>query len=243
MNPTKAAARAALVLLLLSLAACGAADLSADAPAEAADAIEDGEAADLHDATPPLPHCGAPAGIPDPLALGLEVRAPVMRHLVCTLNPQGFEPMEADAPDVNWVCTFDHAGTFGVLSLAARAVDCHWDLGTAVDYQTSSATLAACGQLLPLADARYDWGGNHHNDFLQFRLGGLRYQVFHSSFNFKWRSCQPPDCLKVYDAATDQLQKDGCTRERTLPVVCVPVSDDGSVPPLVDTFERCEGDG
>jgi hypothetical protein len=50
------------------------------------------------------------------------------------------------------------------------------------------------------------------------------------------------DCLQVY-SSTDALIENGCTSERTLPIVCVEVADDGSVPPLSpDPFAKCPGD-
>ncbi len=234
--------RAVLAPWLLA-AALGSCTAGAGSEVVDGDAQADVLSPDVVDATPELPLCAPPAAAPDPVALGLPIQAPVLHHLACSDDPTGVSGLEADTPDVNWVCTFDHAGTFGVLYLPARPVDCHWDLGTAVDYETPGATLVACGQSLPLGDPRYDWGGNHHNDFLQFELAGRRYQAFHSSFDYKWRQCQPPDCLKVYDPASDALLENGCTRERSLPVTCVKVKNDGTVPPLVDTFARCEGDG
>jgi len=224
-------------LLLAALAACagsrGAADLLL------ADTVQVPEAsADGADVPVGLPTCPVPAAAPDPVALGLGPRAPVDHHVDCTADP-GFESLGTDAPDVNWVCTFDHAGTFGVLYLPAEPVNCHWDLMVAVDYATPAASMVACGQVLALANPRYDWGGNHHSDFLEFDLAGRHYKLFHSSFDTRWRQCHPIDCLQVYDAGGDTLLEDGCTAERTLPIVCVTVADDGTVPPLVDTFEPC----
>lgn len=49
------------------------------------------------------------------------------------------------------------------------------------------------------------------------------------------------DCLQLLEGG-GLVTEDGCTKERTLPVTCVQVADDGTVPELVDTFAPCPGD-
>lgn len=49
------------------------------------------------------------------------------------------------------------------------------------------------------------------------------------------------DCLQVYDA-DDNLVEDGCTCDRTLPMVCVAVQTDGTWAALEDSFATCPGD-
>ena len=231
--------RAVLAPWLLA-AALGSCTAGAGSEVVDGDAQADVLSPDVVDATPELPLCAPPAAAPDPVALGLPIQAPVLHHLACSDDPTGVSGLEADTPDVNWVCTFDHAGTFGVLYLPARPVDCHWDLGTAVDYETPGATLVACGQSLPLGDPRYDWGGNHHNEYLEFTLDGARYKLWHSSIGPGYRVCRPPDCMQVYAADGTTVAEDGCEPLRTLPVTCSRVQQDGTWEPLVDTFEPCE---
>ncbi len=43
--------------------------------------------------------------------------------------------------------------------------------------------------------------------------------------------------MRVYDG--DTLIEDGCTSERTLPVVCVQIDQSGGHDELVDQFEPC----
>lgn len=44
------------------------------------------------------------------------------------------------------------------------------------------------------------------------------------------------------DSITAAIDGDGCTAERSLPVVCVRVTSDGSYPALADTFAKCPSD-
>ncbi|HPA58115.1 MAG TPA: hypothetical protein PLT70_11890, partial [bacterium] len=94
------------------------------------------------------------------------------------------------------------------------------------------------GAVSEITGANYDWGGNHHNDFLEFSYSGKKFKIYHSSFGYGWRSCQNMDCMQVGDPVTE----DGCTKERTLPSVCQEVSADGTVGSFEDTFEPCAGD-
>jgi hypothetical protein len=92
-----------------------------------------------------------------------------------------------------------------------------------------------------VANLDYNWGGNHHNDSLEFDFGGRHFRGYHSSFGWGWRQCRPMDCLVVTTMTGDPVE-DGCTCDRTVPLVCVQVLPDGTWPALVDTFEVCPGD-
>jgi hypothetical protein len=48
--------------------------------------------------------------------------------------------------------------------------------------------------------------------------------------------------VSAYPPGSNTPTTDGCTRDRTLPIVCVRVAADGTVPPLTDGFMRCPGD-
>jgi hypothetical protein len=88
----------------------------------------------------------------------------------------------------------------------------------------------------------YDWGGNHHNDAIEFDAAGKHWRAYHSSFGFGWRQCQPMDCLQQTQGVGGTVIEDGCTKERTLPAVCRPIKADGSYDALVDSFKPCLGD-
>ena len=104
---------------------------------------------------------------------------------------------------------------------------------------------AIVGPLLnqPIDDVTYDWGGNHHNDFITLPSDEGTLKLNHSSFGFGFRVCHPPDCVQLLDKEGG-VADDGCGLERTRPAACVHIEDDGSEPPLPDpaAFERCPGD-
>jgi hypothetical protein len=108
---------------------------------------------------------------------------------------------------------------------------------------TTEGWVSKDGVVTPLAAARYDYGGNHHNDALAFTLDGVAFTYDHSSFGYGFRSCAPPDCLQRMDAENPQaVADDGCTPARTHPIVCSKVQADATFEPLVDTFQKCPGD-
>lgn len=176
------------------------------------------------------------AGLPE----GFEIRIPGSNEITCPGVGGGTETF--DQPDADHVCTFAHGGSFGQLYVQASASGCApGGFGGTPIYDVVGAWMAMDGKVVSLAEPGYDWGGNHHNDFITFSWGGTKYKVYHSSFGWGWRACQPPDCMQVLSSG-GAVVEDGCTKDRTLPVVCVLVEADGTVPPLVDTFEPCEGD-
>jgi hypothetical protein len=110
-------------------------------------------------------------------------------------------------------------------------------------------------------EARYEWGGNHHNDQLKFVYETITYDIWHSSIGFGGRVCAPPDCLlacypdTTFDAcdAYSGWAVDGCARDPhtgppPAPVICVVVNADGTVPALADPWTSvppllpCAGD-
>lgn len=155
--------------------------------------------------------------------------------------PPGF-PNSGEFKDTDHVCTFAHAATTGWLYVQATASDCNVTMGATASKFDVKAWFSAAGKgKEALAKADYDWGGNHHNDAILFDLGGKHYKAWHSSIGFGWRACQPPDCLQVLDD-TGAIVEDGCTKNRTLPIACQVVADEGTITELKDTFVPCKGD-
>jgi hypothetical protein len=93
----------------------------------------------------------------------------------------------------------------------------------------------------PLVGPRYDYGGNHRDDSFDLDYAGIHYVYGHSSLGYNWRPCQPMDCLQSYrsDGTTLTLIENGCTKDRTLPIVCVSIGADGTARQLVDEFSPC----
>ncbi len=165
------------------------------------------------------------------------VKVPTVHTLECVDSMTG-EAYTGEEPDVAYVCSTTYGGTESVIYFHARPLNCG-GYGSLKEFVVEGAWLASEG-VLSSVSIEYDWGGGHHNDSISVEVGELRWYIYHSSFGFGWRACNAPDCLQIYDGTT--MMEDGCEPDRALPVVCVEVGADGSVPELVDTFEVCEGD-
>lgn len=115
-------------------------------------------------------------------------------------------------------------------------------MSTTPKYTIDKAELSVDGKTQSISPATYEYGGNHHNDYIEFAYQNLVFHFYHSSFGFGWRKCQPMDCIQVYEADGTTLVEDGCTSERTLPAVCRMANADGSFDSFDDVFEKCLGD-
>ena len=165
---------------------------------------------------------------------GFSMRIPQTRRLPC---PDCQTPGDKDAPELDFVCSFDLDGHDAVVYLRATPTSISSSFFAIPVFDTVEAFISENGTVSTLADASYDYGGGHHNDFFGFTIAGVRYTYDHSSYGFGFRACQPADCLKREEG--DEFV-DGCLPQRTVPVTCVAV--DNPLPALVDTFARCEGD-
>lgn len=180
----------------------------------------------------------ADAGVP-PEVLGFTIRRPVPRTVPCEgmfCGPSG----TTDATDKDFVCTLDH-GNYRGKYLYVQARPTRYVGFNGLQYMVDGAFVSD-GTTATAADAIYDFGGNHANDSITLTLPAVVYRYSHSSYGFGFRKCQPMDCLQVYAPGAATPTEDGCTRDRTLPIVCVEVREDGTVPELVDHFMRCPGD-
>jgi hypothetical protein len=169
---------------------------------------------------------------------GFDIRIPTSRTLSC----EGDDRTEvAEFPDADWLCTFSFEQSEGVLYVASSAVDCTLIMAAQPIYEAVAAGVFVDGEVSPLEDVEYQSGGNHPNDSLEFTFYDQRFRYDHSSFGFGWRACHPMDCVQLLTASGD-MTEDGCTCDRTLPVVCVPVGEDGTWPSFEDHFAICPGD-
>jgi len=196
--------------------------------------VSDGEAPD-GDEPPDLQ-----PGDTSPLDFGFELRIPEEHEVDCGAVPEGL-PDTLVQLDVDHICTFDYGQFHGHVYVQATAVDCFVTMSPIPVFEVAGAWISLDGVVTPLDGVVYDYGGNHQNDFLEFDFGDYDYRYWHSSFGWGWRACQPMDCLQVYEPGSENFVEDGCTKDRTLPVVCVQVGADGTYPELIDTFEHCPG--
>lgn len=171
---------------------------------------------------------------------GFPIRWPAEHTVDCPEGP--FAPDSLTQLDMDWLCTFAYGGHTGQAYLRATVTECLVTFGETPVFGDCAGWLALDGGAPVTVDvAGYDWGGNHHNDSLDFTWDGKRFTYYHSSFGFGWRKCQEMDCLQVRDSAGELLE-DGCTKERTLPAVCRPIAADGTWGDFTDTFAPCLGD-
>jgi hypothetical protein len=147
-----------------------------------------------------------------------------------------------DLPDADWLCTFHLEDRVAYVYAQATAIGVTCLIGSFGNYEVELAQVSIDGVVSTLANAKYDWGGGHHNDSLSFDYEGKTYKYYHSSIGFGFRSCQPMDCLNVYEPGATAPEIEGCSKARTLPEICVPIQAGGMHDPLVDTFQRCPGD-
>jgi hypothetical protein len=173
-----------------------------------------------------------------------DVRTPGSRVVTC--EGMGGDTSEEEWPETDTVCHFVYEGTELDLYVQANPVECDFS----PIMEVAGAWVSVGGNILPVV-AQYDWGSNHHNDTLTFTYEGQTYGIGHSSIGFGFRSCAPVDCIRVCEGSEpcDEYAGtaiDGCAREPgdgapPLPVTCVRVNADGTVPELLDPWITHDG--
>ena len=211
------------------------ADTRADAVAPPADAAPgdaaaaDTAPADLPDlGAPPLPDVGPDTAPLTPSDYGFPGRVPQERRLTCDNgDPFSF-------PDHDFLCRVTRGEFDALLYSKATPGGC-----PAAGWPTwqSEQWLRVAGAGAQLVPGSYDWIRNHHMSWLWFGWDGLRYNLSFSAYTFGG-PCGPFDCLYV-TTPEGQTVEAGCGEDRALPVVCKAVAADGTVEPLVDTFQGC----
>ena len=173
---------------------------------------------------------------------GFEIRLPIEREVLCEEGIPGTGETTETYVDQDWICTFDYEGTGGHVYIQANATGCQVFMSPTPIFTGVGAWWSGGFEAQPVQNSAYDWGGNHHNDSLEFEMLGKRFRYYHSSFGWGWRKCQPMDCIQVTEL-NGTMVEDGCTQDRTLPAVCQPIAVDGSYDPqFPDNFETCDGD-
>ena len=225
-----------LLAAALGLAACGstsdsspnATDAQADTAVEDT-AVEDTAVEDtaVEDTSPPPDEGGT-----DKDEFGFPRRIPQVHTLLCDGTEMPWE-------DIDYICSFSHDGLEAMVYSQGTPESCKAFGGATY---TGEAWIKTDGTVTALGDVEYDGGGNHQNDAVLFAWDDKSYKLYHSSFGWGWRKCHPPDCAVVSDSGGDVIE-DGCTMDRTVPVNCKQVKEDGTIDDItVDTFEPCPGD-
>lgn len=244
----------ALFAVSLALAACGSSTSSSAAlPDVTADVATQDLAADVAPADTAVADVGADTVAQDVAAadapadvaaadvapakdFGFTVRKPQDHTVQCK------DSTSLQQADLDWICSINVKGNKGWIYVQGDPVGCTSGGMSNNPTFLSKGWFSSDKGVVPLSAASYDWGGNHHNDSLSLTLGSLFLKAYHSSFGFGWRACQNIDCLQVLESAGGTPTEDGCTKERTLPIVCSQVQADGSYDALTDLFKPCPGD-
>ena len=173
---------------------------------------------------------------------GFTYRSPGSHNESCA-DPQSGYIHTIVAPDTDWLCTFSQSTPKGYVyvRLTSSGSLCS-GMYMAPDYKVELAQISVKGVVTSLANAQYNFGGAHNDDYLTFDYQGATYKYFHSSLGYGYRKCQPMDCINIYELDSTTLKTEGCTSARTLPEVCVQIKAGGTHDPLVDTFAKCPGD-
>lgn len=169
---------------------------------------------------------------------GFFYRNPSTQTVMCT-DYEGNEN-EVEFVDQDFVCTIEYGDVSGYIYFQATAVDCELVFSEMPIYNTTG-WISLDGEVSPLESPAYDFGGGHHNDFFTFGFEGVYYKYYHSSFGYGWRACQNMDCIQITDSE-GVVSEDGCTHERTIPIVCSMINSDGTFDDLIDNFDYCPGD-
>lgn len=239
----------------LLLAACGNSEPAATSPSDAVadsgadstgDAKADSQADAAVDSSADASSAAdtAVADVDPSKDFGFALRKPASVKLSCAGMPPPI-PAELATAQMDWLCSLPAKalGEPAYLYAQFNPDKCESSgMSANPSFKLAGAWLSQGGKVTQLSAASYDWGGNHHNDAIEFDAGAKHWRAYHSSFGFGWRQCQPMDCLQQTQGVGGTVIEDGCTKERTLPAVCRPIEADGSYDALIDSFKPCLGD-
>jgi hypothetical protein len=171
---------------------------------------------------------------------GFMRRLPETRQITCSKYPSEASKKPQALEDTDYLCTFAYKEQTATLYFRNTVDSCIYLMSPQPSFK-SRGWIAEGGQVTELSDVAYDWGGNHHNDSVDFKLDGRIFRYYHSSFGFGWRACQNLDCIQIIDA-DGTIIEDGCDPTRLLPIACVQIDSKGKADELKDTFAVCPGD-
>lgn len=129
------------------------------------------------------------------------------------------------------VCTFDYNGLNGLIYVQDTPLECKHTavVGRWVTKSKTDLSLIKIGdQVDYLENAFYEYGGQHMRDRLTFDYRGVRFVYYHvcGDGNNMAYSTKNPNCAMIKDTDGKMLDN-GCTPERTRPIVCKEVDENG----------------
>ena len=170
-----------------------------------------------------------------------DIRKPQADVYSCEV-PWGGETMTESFPQHDVICTYDYNGEQGFLYVQLTPTSCGGGMSiTPGRYDVDKAELYVNGKFGDVSNIEYEWGGNHHVEYLQFTYKGNVFRYSQSTMGWGGRPCQSMDCLKVFESDGKTYVENGCN-ERSLPIVCRTVNEKGKVADFTDNYKVCEGD-
>jgi hypothetical protein len=140
------------------------------------------------------------------------------------------------------ICTYDYNGEKGFLYVQLTPISCSGGMSiTPGSYNVDKAEFYINGKFADVSNVKYEWGGNHHVENLNFTYNGNVFRYAQSTMGWGGRPCQSMDCLKVFESDGKTYIENGCN-ERSLPIVCRTVNGKGEVADFTDDYKICEGD-
>jgi hypothetical protein len=172
-----------------------------------------------------------------------EIRKPKGHVLPCEVSWGGEgEFMRDTLSQHDVICTYDYNGEKGFLYVQLTPISCSGGMSiTPGSYNVDKAEFYINGKFADVSNVKYEWGGNHHVENLNFTYNGNVFRYAQSTMGWGGRPCQSMDCLKVFESDGKTYIENGCN-ERSLPIVCRTVNGKGEVADFTDNYKVCEGD-
>ena len=162
--------------------------------------------------------------------------------LPCEIPWGGDEVQRDTLSQHDVICTYDYNGEKGFLYVQLTPNSCAGGMSiTPGSYNVDKAEFYINGKFADVSNVKYEWGGNHHVENLNFTYNGNVFRYAQSTMGWGGRPCQSMDCLKVFESDGKTYIENGCN-ERSLPIVCRTVNGKGEVADFTDNYKVCEGD-
>lgn len=175
----------------------------------------------------------------DPLKI-FDIRVPNQKAIHCE-DKGAYTSFEKDVEESDLICSFKYNGEEGFVYVQSNPVRCvGGDLYPV--YEVHKAEFYVNGSMQEISNVRFYGGGDHGNYGISFTYNGKVFEYGYSTMGMGGRPCQDVDCMTVYESDGKTLIQDGCTEERTLPIVCRPAREDGTFASFVDTYHVCTND-
>ena len=175
----------------------------------------------------------------DPLEI-FETRIPNQKAIHCKIE-ESYTSFEKDVAERDLICSFKYNDEEGFVYVQSNPTKC---IGSNLNphYEVHKAEFYVNGSMKEISNVRYYGGGDHGIYGIDFTYNGKVFKYGYSTMGMGGRPCQNVDCMQVYEADGKTVVEDGCTEERTLPIVCRPADEDGDFGSFEDTYHVCKND-